>query len=330
LNFYKNRNIIFTLGSKIASEDEEIRKIIYDILKYMIKASTFYSKELFDIDETENLSENKMLYIAPDEIKGLMREEEIIKKLVKEDFELFIIFMIIASKDDILFLRDFFFLGVVQLYEYLSQDENIDKIDYLIKILYSLSIVNDKIALERYLYILGYPNPIIHDIPRDNPALESQTQKWPIFGEKLINGNIDTPIYEFVNINRRDKKLCLLGLLLQYDNEENKDMIVPKEKVKEIIIKLIENCLGEKNNYSLFKYLYLNPARSIRYENLYQEMKQIVLNEDKEYNFEKYSEKEGKFIQQIQKEVAKSKISKKKVWKFMMMILKKNVIILLL
>ena len=306
LNYYNQNGITLCLGLKIGLENEEIRKIVYSLLKYIIKNSTDYTKELFDIDATENLSENKNIDISSREARTVMKEAHIIKKLIKEDFELFILFMIIATKDDVIFFRDFFFIGIVQVYEYMSQDETIDKMDYLIKILYSLSIVNNEHVLERYLHILGYPNPIIRDIPRDNPSPELPKQKWPIFGEKLINGNIDTQIYEFVNINRRNKKLCLLGLLLPNDNDENNDMIIPKEKVKDIIIKLIENCLGEKNNYSLFKYLYLNPARSLRYENLYQEMKQIVLNEDKEYNFEKYSEKEGKFIQQIEKEVEHS------------------------
>ena len=56
----------------------------------------------------------------------------------------------------------------------------------------------------------------------------------------------------------------------------------------------------------MFKYLYLNPARSLRYENLFEEMKQIVLNGEKDYDFGKYSEKEKEFIKQIQKEVDKA------------------------
>ena len=150
---------------------------------------------------------------------------------------------------------------------------------------------------------MGHPNPIIIDIPRYKDDTESQNQKWPIFGEKLINGNIDKQIYEYVNINHRNKNLCLLRLLLPNENDRNNDIKIPKEIVKKYIIKLIENCLGEKNNYSLFKYLYLNPGRSLRYENLYQEMKHILLDNDKEYNFEKYNKKEKKFIEQIEKEV---------------------------
>ena len=203
-------------------------------------------------------------------------------------------------------------------YEFLSMNENEIKIDYILKILYALSITNDRYSLERYKHILGYPNPIICEIPRKNNddkdedepspsrSPSSPTQCFPIFGEKLINGNLDKQIYEFVNINRRKKSFCLLKLLMPNENEENNNINVPKDVAIKYIIKLIDNCLGENNNYSLFKYLYLNPSRCLRYENLYQEMKQIVLNENKDFNFEQYSDKEGKFIAQIQKEVEKS------------------------
>ena len=113
-----------------------------------------------------------------------------------------------------------------ELYEFLSLNENEIKIDYILKILLALSITKDKYSLERYKHILGYPNPIICEIPRKNnddkddedepspsPSPSSPTQNFPIFGEKLINGNLDKHIYEFVNINRRKKSFCLLKLL---------------------------------------------------------------------------------------------------------------------
>ena len=296
MEYFSDKKIIKILCEKIAVENEEIRKIIYKILKYFIKNTTSYTKELFDFDENEKEGEN--IILETDEIQEVLKEEDdTVKNLIKEDFELFIIFTVIASNDDIKFLRDFFFKGITQL----------DKIDYIIKILYSLSIINDKYVLDRLQYILGYPSPIIREIPREkNNDTPPSTQKWPLFGAKLINGNIDTQIYEFVNINKRNKNLCLLRLLLPNENDKKNEFIVPKDTVKKIIIKLIDNCLGEKNNYSLFKYLYLNPARSLRYENLFEEMKQIVLNGEKDYDFGKYSEKEKEFIKQIQKEVDKA------------------------
>ena len=301
------RKIISILFEKITVENEEIKKIIYSSLKYIIKSTNEYTKELFDLDEKEK--EGRNISISDENLQEILGHLEIIKVLIEDDLELFIIFIVISSKNDSTYLRNLYFMGLTKLIDYLIE-RNIDKneiISKIIKILYSLSIVNDKEVLQRYQYILGYPNPIIVEIPTEESDTQTQNQKWPLFGEKLINGNIDKQIYEFVNINHKNKNLCLLRLLLPNENDKNEeDVQIPKDTVINIIKKLIKNCLGEKSNYSLFKYLYLNPGRSLRYENLYQEMKQIVLNEDKEFNFDEYKDKEMKFIEQIQKEVDKA------------------------
>ena len=319
---------IITLAAKLMNSiDEDIKNIILKIVKYLLKHSNDYPKELSGLFEKEDEKEkeniknsDKYITYPKDDILTLIKQDEILKALVQYDFELFVIIMVIGLKDEIQLLMEFFYKSVMkELYEFLSLNENEIKIDYILKILLALSITKDKYSLERYKHILGYPNPIICEIPRKNnddqddkdepspsPSPSSPTQNFPIFGEKLINGNLDKHIYEFVNINRRKKSFCLLKLLMPKENEENNDINVPKEIAIKYIIKLIENCLGENNNYSLFKYLYLNPSRCLRYENLYQEMKQIVLNENKDFNFEQYSDKEGKFIAQIQKEVEKS------------------------
>ena len=305
LEYFAERKIITILARKLPVENEEIKKIIYKDLKYLIKSSYEYTKELFDLEENEK--EGRNIIISKDEIQVFLNEPKVLKCLISEEIEIFILLVVIATRNNILFLRDFFYIGITQLYEYLLYEKKIEKseniINNIIKILYSLSIVNDKFVLYRLEYIMGHPNPIIIDIPRYKDDTESQNQKWPIFGEKLINGNIDKQIYEYVNINHRNKNLCLLRLLLPNENDKNNDIKIPKEIVKKYISKLIDNCLGEKNNYSLFKYLYLNPGRSLRYENLYQEMKHILMDNDKEYIFEKYIEKEKKFIEQIEKEV---------------------------
>ena len=304
LEAFNQSNSISILCKKIMAENEETRKILYKSIKYIIKSSSEYTKELFDLEENEKEGRN-IIIDEEKRLKIIIKEERLLKILINEDVELFILLIVLISKDDIKFLREFFFVEMTQLYEYLIEIQKIDKNEVIytfLRILYSLSIVNDKYVRRRLQFILGYPNPIILQIPKEKNDPESQEQKWPIFGAKLINGNIDRHIYEFVNTNRRNKNMCLLSLLLPNENNNN-DIEIPKEVVKNIIVKLIDNCLGEKNNYSLFKYLYLNPGRSLRYENLYQEMKQIVLNEDKEFNFEKYDEKEKQFIEHVKKEV---------------------------
>ena len=277
LKYLVDRKIISTLAQKLPVENEDIKKIIYKDLNYIIKSSSDYTKELFELNENEK--EGRNINCSQEEIIAVLNEANILKCLIYEDLELFIMLLVISTKDDATFLRDFFYIGITQLFDYLIEEK------------------------QRFKHVLGYPNPIIIEIKQEDDSPQSPKQKWPIFGEKLINGNIDKQIYEFVNINHRNKILCLLRLLLP---NENDDINIPKDIVKKYIIKLIENCLGEKENYSLFKYLYLNPGRSLRYENLYQEMKHIVIEQDKKYNFEQFSEKEAKFIEQIQKEVETS------------------------
>ena len=68
-------------------------------------------------------------------------------------------------------------------------------------------------------------------------------------------------------------------------------------------MKLLNNCLGEKSNYSLFKFIYLTPARTLLYNNLYEEIKHFVQEKDKDFDFEKCREKEEKYIKNIEKEI---------------------------
>ena len=90
------------------------------------------------------------------------------------------------------------------------------------------------------------------------------------------------------------------------DDEDNynrkKKIEISEELKKKILIDIINNCLGEKENYALFKYIYLMPARSLLYKNLYEEI-MLYLKEDKSLNLEKFKEKEQKFIKNIEKEI---------------------------
>ena len=167
--------------------------------------------------------------------------------------------------------------------------------------------------------------------------MAEKKQKWPLFGERLIDGDINKQIYEYVGLNHRYNGLCLLGLIFPNDynlekeeeqKEEDKDdnndadndddndddddngrdnkkinVNISNEIKKDIILKILYNCFGEKRNYSLFKYIYLTPARSLVYKNLYEEMKHFVQEEDKDINFESIEENAKKYIKNIEKEI---------------------------
>ena len=60
---------------------------------------------------------------------------------------------------------------------------------------------------------------------------------------------------------------------------------------------------GENNNYSLFKYIYLCPSRSLVYKNLYEEMKNFIKQEDNAINFDNINIKAEKYIKNIENEI---------------------------
>ena len=66
-------------------------------------------------------------------------------------------------------------------------------------------------------------------------------------------------------------------MICHRDNEEN---ILDENDRNDLIYELINNCLGlnkaKEGNYILFKVIYLMESRSIKYNNLYEEIKEIL------------------------------------------------------
>ena len=91
---------------------------------------------------------------------------------------------------------------------------------------------------------------------------------------------------------------------LNKGNDESKFFAKIKFK-KKLIIDILNNCLKEKNNYYLFKYIYLMPSRNILYNNLYEEMISI-LKDEKIFDLEELEIKEKNFIKRIENEIETS------------------------
>ena len=186
-----------------------------------------------------------------------------------------------------------------------------EKIEDLLDILLNIILINDEYAFDRYIKILGYASLVILPIPLNNI-----NQKWPLFGERLINGNINEEIYEYLTTNHRERNICLLEILFpsKHNKENNYNVglkynrvnkiIISDELKKNILIKIINNCFEEKN-YQLFKYIYLMPSRSLLFKNLYEEIK-LFLNKEKSIDFEGIREKENQYIKNIEQEINKS------------------------
>ena len=197
------------------------------------------------------------------------------------------------------------------------EEEKINE-DFL-NFLLELITMDNKFIFERFTSFLGYPSLIIKSIPNgnsENSQINNENikndkkeyhQKWPLFGEKLINGDITKHIYEYKCKNHIKNNLCILSLLFpnDYDEENNINKNLSEKFKKKLIIDILNNCLKEKNNYYLFKYIYLMPSRNLLYNNLYEEMISI-LKDEKIFDLEEIKIKEKNFIKRIENEIETS------------------------
>ena len=359
-NFIDN-GIIYTLLGKLEQENEEIRKIIYDILIYTIKKTNEYRSDLFALKEGETEGEYDFRE------KNQMRvsiDSDIINILFEEKKELLILLLIILEYDDESFMKEF----NKHIYRLFDEYKNKNKEEDLIEILLNIIKIKDSYTLDRLYSFFGYPRLILRTIPREikekkmnkinsngsdeddnNDNLygnrerdslgqienqDKKIQKWPLFGERLINGDINKHIYEYITMNHRKDSICLLSMLfpseyaeidrqLEKERKKNKErnryyrkdsddddddkknvkIQLSEEAKKKILIDIINNIFTHKGNFALFKYIYLMPARTLSYNNLYEEIKEY-LKED--INFENFKEKEEIYIKNIQKQINKT------------------------
>ena len=295
---FENEIIVLLIG-KLENEMKKIRDIIYDTVTYSLKQTTKYNRNLFDLEFDE-----KEGTIDFNDIRNLKQDnEKIINILFEERNDLLMILLTILVYEDINFTKEFYFEILIKLYEKYCDNE--EKMNDLIDLLLTLAKVNDKYTFERLYNILGFPNIIIKQIPRENDS----GQNWPLFGAQLIDRNIDRQIYEYICMNIRENSFCLLKLLFpNEDNEDKNKQKDDKKKVKlsnedkkNIIVELFKDCF-RRNNYALFKYIYLTPAPSLKHRNLYEKMKEFAQKEDKAVDMKVFKEKEDRFIMNIERE----------------------------
>ena len=359
-NFIDNK-LVMTLLGKLDEERKDIRELIYEMIIYTLKQTNDYNRKLFDLKEDEKEGEydfKDKIYISNSLNKN------IVNILFEEKKELLFMLLIILEIDDDTFMKNFN-KHICRLFKVYS---NKNKDDDLIELLLTIIKINDKLTFERLVTFLGYPRLAVRPIPReknkkakkqrnlysnnldeegdkendgidnnnqDEKGNESPKQRWPLFGERLIDGNINKHVYEYIVPYHRKDAICLLSMLFpseyqelekvneeKEENEENgqnffhnrndnddedknkgyKKIIISEEKKKNILLDIIKNCLGNLNNYALFKYIYLMPSRSLLYRNLYDEII-AYLKEDKSICLDEFKEKEELFIKNIEREI---------------------------
>ena len=337
-----NKNAISTLLGKLGKENELNRNLIYDTVTHLIKNVEEYNDKLFDIKENKKKSKNYF-----HEKNYLIRSitSSIVELLFDERLELVIILIKMLQYDEYRFSMEFNNENLFLLYEY-SIKKN--KFKDMIKILYAILEINDKYTFDRVNSILGYPTMIIkhaknnnintngnnNDIFEEKKEAEDKNENnknkknyyWPLFGERLImeekdrNNNknnmklkLRKHIFKYIGIRHKYEKYCLLSLLFpeEDDKKENgnksKELIDENERIK-LIYDLLKLILIGRGNYCLFKYIYLLPARSLYYKNLYEEMIDILeeKNNKKLYDLREIKKNADICIKRINFEVDKT------------------------
>ena len=327
---------ISTLLGRLTSENVLERSIILDIVTHLIKSLDEYDDKLF------NITENNLKCDSYFHEKTFMSRHitwQLLEILFEERIELLIILIKMMQYNELKFSLGFNTDNIFQLFEYSFQK---NKIMDMIKILFGILEINDKITFNRINSILGYPTIIIKQVKNNESDKHSETkfeekkdngqnedtekQKtknnyWPLFGERLImeedgkkdnNLKLKKHIFKYLSISHNNPKYCLLALLLPEEKEmknENDITIGEKERIQ-LIYDLLELMLIGRGNYCLFKYIYLLPARSIYYNNLYEEILDILENENKlnnnSFNLEEIKKNADICIKRINYEVKKA------------------------
>ena len=119
---------------------------------------------------------------------------------------------------------------------------------------------------------------------------------WPLFGERLIKENLEKikdkkillkkHIFKYISYSHKHDDFCLLSRLMP-ELDDNGDIVnfvnkkIEQKERNDLIYALLKLMLIGKGNYTVFKYIYLSPARCIYYNNLFEEMLDILEEENK-------------------------------------------------
>ena len=270
-----------TLYYKLYKEKDENLAEISEILKYLIQKDIFSKKE--DLIKEIKTQINETLIIT------LLDSIDILILLVKQ-----------LQNNDENYSKEFNMNTIQKLYtiSLKEKDEKVlkKKLYKLIKLNCGIFEIKDEYTPNRIKTLLGYPTLIIR---------KNEEKNISSFGVNIMNNNINTEIFEYLSFNHIKKKRCVLGFLFPSSYEKNEENKLDENDRCDLIYELIKTSLGlneiKEGNYYLFKNLYLMQPTSINYDNLYQQMKDILEKANKKNN-NKY---DLSTIEKIEKECIK-------------------------
>ena len=92
-----------------------------------------------------------------------------------------------------------------------------------------------------------------------------ETSNLPLFGKKIMKSKNDNYL-KYITINHIKESNCVLSKIVQFDKDVDNDKAILFVKIMMLLL------TKAKKNYTLFKYLYLMPCRSLQYDNVYDEI----------------------------------------------------------
>ena len=338
-----NQSFISELLGKLTSENKKNKNVIYDIVMLLLKNLDDYNDILFDVEKKEktNVYFHEKHYL----IRNI--SPIFIELLFNEKVELLIILLKLLQYNEPKFSKEFNSKSLFDLFEYSTKKNKISdmnkvlfglleindkyifgRLNYLLgyptliikDIKYDEKKIQNEKEKEKNLINGLYDEEEKENVIKENKEEIRNNYKWPLFGERLINEKGDVEyklhrnIFKYISYYHERDDYCLLSRLMpeidengQIVNEENKS-ITDKER-KDLIYDFLKLMLVGKGNYNIFKYIYLSPSRCILYNNLFEEMLDILEQENKKeknniYNLEEIKINAGICSEKINNEVS--------------------------
>ena len=127
------------------------------------------------------------------------------------------------------------------------------------------------------------------DDDNNNDDNEEKYTLFPKFGCQILEENKNADIFKYRGISKIYESHCILAQLFPctdinlyaYPETIKKDQKLTEKERNDYIYKLLTMSLIGEGNYALFKYIYLTQSRFIKYNNLYEEILDILSNLNK-------------------------------------------------
>ena len=298
----KDNLLFYNVLQNIEKSSDNCAKEIIKLLKTLLKGTKDYIKITNCFENKEDKINNEPPLYNKNGIKELINIK-VVKIFFDNDREFLnlLIPILQASEQNYKgFCKDFNTELLSELIEYTFSK---NKIEEIFSLLYNIISIKDDSCLERMKDLLGYPSLVVlpkKDILTEN---EQNVYRWPLFGESLIkynNNKINTKIYKYTNYCNNGT--CILSYLF----EEDKKYALPSNStcdINTLKYQLIQRCFLNGGNYHIFKYLFLLPATSLQYNNLYEELKSDI-PKDKIVELSKNENIEQYFIEKVNYEIS--------------------------